>query len=214
MSNRSVIIEEIRAALALDPRIAHAAEVAVAEREGRVTLRGTVRSVHQRRTAVEIAKSARGVRAVEDGLRIDPREPSPDNEIRGAAPHRRRAMDDTIVTVRFTDLGEARRALRMLKLFRSEGQLRVRAAALVERSGAARIGGPDDGAAPRSHADERAVALEEISRDLEPGVTLVIAEVEDPDPDVLDSALDALGGSATQRSAEAFYAEVGVAARR
>ena len=85
MSNRNVIIEETRAALARDPRIAHADEVAVAEREGRVTLRGTVRSLHQRRTAVEIAKSARGVRAVEDGLRIDPRDHTRDNEIRGAA---------------------------------------------------------------------------------------------------------------------------------
>jgi hypothetical protein len=159
-------------------------------------------------------------------------------------------MDDTIVTVRFTDFGEARRALRMLKLLGSEGQLRVRAAALVERSGEGRTAGPDDGeggylpqggvigtlvdalagpagdvlarptegfrphGAPWADADERALALEEISWDLEPEVTLVIAEVEDPDPDVLDSALDALGGSATQRSAEAFYAEVGVAARR
>ncbi len=85
MSNRNIIIEETRTALERDPRIAHAAEVAVAEREGRVTLRGTVRSIHQRRTAVEIAKSVRGVRAVEDGLRIDPRDHSLDNEIRGAA---------------------------------------------------------------------------------------------------------------------------------
>jgi osmotically-inducible protein OsmY len=85
MSNRNVIIEEIRAALEGDARIAHAAEVAVAEREGMVTLRGTVRSPHQSRTAVEIAKSVRGVRAVEDGLRIDPRDRSRDNEIRGAA---------------------------------------------------------------------------------------------------------------------------------
>jgi osmotically-inducible protein OsmY len=85
MSNRNVIIEEIRAALEGDARIAHAAEVAVAEREGMVTLRGTVRSPHQSRTAAEIAKSVRGVRAVEDGLRIDPRDHSLDNEIRGAA---------------------------------------------------------------------------------------------------------------------------------
>jgi osmotically-inducible protein OsmY len=85
MSNGNVIIEEIRVALERDPRIAHAAEVAVAEREGRVTLRGTVRSVHQRRTAVAIAKAAHGVRAVDDGLRIDPRDHSRDNEIRGAA---------------------------------------------------------------------------------------------------------------------------------
>ena len=85
MSNSNVIIEDIRAALEHDPRIAHAAEFAVAEREGRVTLRGTVRSAHQRRTAVAIAESARGVRSVGDGLRIDPRDHSRDNEIRGAA---------------------------------------------------------------------------------------------------------------------------------
>jgi osmotically-inducible protein OsmY len=85
MKNRNVIIEDTRTALERDPRIAHAAEIAVAEREGRVTLRGTVRSIHQRRTAVEIAKSVPGVRAVEDGLRIDPRDHTRDSEIRGAA---------------------------------------------------------------------------------------------------------------------------------
>jgi osmotically-inducible protein OsmY len=85
MSSPNVITEEIRSALERDPRIAHAAEVAVAEREGTVTLRGTVRSLHQRRTAVEIAKSVAGVQAVEDGLRIDPRDHALDNEVRGAA---------------------------------------------------------------------------------------------------------------------------------
>jgi osmotically-inducible protein OsmY len=85
MKNRNVIIEDTRTALERDPRIAHAAEVAVAEREGRVTLRGTVRSIHQRRTAVEIAKSVPGVLAVEDGLRVDPRDHTRDSEIRGAA---------------------------------------------------------------------------------------------------------------------------------
>jgi osmotically-inducible protein OsmY len=85
MSSRNVITEEIRTALERDPRIAHAAEVAVAERAGRVTLRGTVRSIHQRQTAVEIAKSVPGVRAVDDGLRIDPRDHTRDSEIRGAA---------------------------------------------------------------------------------------------------------------------------------
>ena len=85
MSNQNVIVEEVRAALGSYPRIAHAAEVAVAEREGRVTLRGTVRSIHQRRTAVELAKAVPGVRTVDDGLRIDPRDHTRDNEIRGAA---------------------------------------------------------------------------------------------------------------------------------
>ena len=122
-------------------------------------------------------------------------------------------MNDTIVTVRFTDLGAARRALRILKLLDSEGQLRVRAAALVERPAPGRVGGvfarPTEGfrahGAPWSRAGERALALEEISRDLEPGVALVIAEVEDPDPDALDSALDALGGTPARRDAATFY---------
>ena len=51
-------------------------------------------------------------------------------------------MNDTIVTVRFTDIGAARRALRMLKLLDSEGQLRVRAGALVERPALGRVGSP------------------------------------------------------------------------
>jgi osmotically-inducible protein OsmY len=59
--------------------------VAVSEREGTVTLRGTVRSLHQRRAAVEVARSVPGVLAVEDGLRVDPRDRFHDAEIRGAA---------------------------------------------------------------------------------------------------------------------------------
>jgi hypothetical protein len=151
-------------------------------------------------------------------------------------------MDDTIVTVRFADLGDARRGLSMLKLLHSEGQLRVRTAALVERSGDGGAGRPINGGflpqdgivgslvdalsgpvgalfarpaegfrahgAPWSHADERELALEEIGRELEPGVALVVAEVEDIDPEVLDSALDALGGNATRRPAEAFYGDL------
>lgn len=85
MANDPVIIESTRDALARDSRIAHAKEIAVAEREGRVTLRGTVRSVHQRRTAVEIARSVPGVRGVDDQLRVDPRDSSRDDEIRGTA---------------------------------------------------------------------------------------------------------------------------------
>ena len=161
-------------------------------------------------------------------------------------------MDDTIVTVRFTELGEARRALRMLKLLDSEGQLRVRAAALVERPGhgsgpparaadeatvflpqggvvgmlvdglsgplGAEFARPTDGfrrhGKPSPHADEQELAVDEMGRNLEPGVTLVIAEIEDPDADALDAALDALGGTATRRGADAFYAELGAAGRR
>jgi hypothetical protein len=61
---------------------------------------------------------------------------------------------------------------------------------------------------PSPHEDERDLVLEEISSSLEPGVTLVIAEIADPDPSVLDSTLDALGGTATRRAAHDVYAEV------
>ena len=85
MSSDKVIIEEVSAALARDPRLHHPAEVAVAEQDGTVALRGSVRSLRQRRVAVEIAKSVRGVRAVEDELSIDLLDRWQDDEIRGAA---------------------------------------------------------------------------------------------------------------------------------
>ena len=79
------VVDVIRARYARDPRIHHPAQLAVSERAGTVTLRGTVRSLHQRRVAVEIAKSVRGVRAVQDELSVDPRDLWLDDEIRGAA---------------------------------------------------------------------------------------------------------------------------------
>jgi osmotically-inducible protein OsmY len=85
MGNDQVIIEGVRAALERDPRIAHPAEIAIAAQAGMVTLRGTVRSLHQRRATIEVAGSVAGVRAVTAGLRIDPREHARDDEIRGAA---------------------------------------------------------------------------------------------------------------------------------
>ena len=79
------IAEQIRASLASDARIHHPAEIAVSERAGNVTLRGTVAGPHQRRTAVEIARSVSGVTAVDDQLRIDPHDDVRDGELRGAA---------------------------------------------------------------------------------------------------------------------------------
>jgi hypothetical protein len=61
---------------------------------------------------------------------------------------------------------------------------------------------------PSPHDGERELALEDISRTLEPGVTLVIAEIADPDPDVLDSTLAGLGTTVTQRPAQDVYAEL------
>jgi len=85
MSNEQVIVDEIRGTLKSDPRIHNPAELAVSEKGGTVTLRGTVRSLHQRRTVVEIARSMRGVHAVQDELRVDPRDHWRDEELRGAA---------------------------------------------------------------------------------------------------------------------------------
>jgi osmotically-inducible protein OsmY len=62
------VANEIRARYGPNPRLHHSTEVAVSERAGTVTLRGTVRSLRQRRVAVDIAKSPGGVRAVADEL--------------------------------------------------------------------------------------------------------------------------------------------------
>jgi hypothetical protein len=156
-------------------------------------------------------------------------------------------MEDTIVSVRFTELGRARRALHDLERLDEDGRLKVRGATLVQRSGQGGIDTPqaardDDGhylppggsismvldllggplgilfARPdedyhghggRSPYDgDRELALEEMSRSLEPGIMLLIAEIADPDPDVLDPALRALGGIVTRRPAREVYAEI------
>jgi len=85
MSNDTTIVDEVRAALERDPRVPHPMEVAVSEQGGTVTLRGSVGSFHQRHAAVQIAKSVRGVRGVEDELSLDLRDRWEDDEIRGAA---------------------------------------------------------------------------------------------------------------------------------
>jgi hypothetical protein len=156
------------------------------------------------------------------------------------------SSDDTVITARFTDAGRARRALHELQRLDDDGRLRVRAAALLERSGQDRItlseGANEEGAfmppagivgilvdaltgppsavvarpsegfyghdAKPDHEGEHELALESITKNLEPGVTLVVAEIVDPDPDVLEATLDELGGTVTQRPAQDVYAEI------
>jgi osmotically-inducible protein OsmY len=84
MSNRE-IADAVWNEIDRDPRIPHAREVAVSEREGTVTLRGSVSSFRQRRAAVQIARSVPGVRYVADELTIDLRDHFDDDQIRGAA---------------------------------------------------------------------------------------------------------------------------------
>jgi osmotically-inducible protein OsmY len=85
MSDGTTIVDDVRAALESDPRLPHPTEVAVSEQGGTVTLRGSVGSFHQRHAAVQIAKTVRGVRRVEDELSLDLRDHWEDDQIRGAA---------------------------------------------------------------------------------------------------------------------------------
>ena len=73
--------------LDLDPRIPDSLEIAVAEDDGIVTLRGTVESFSQRRAAAQDAKNVDGVYDIDNQLNVsltgaDRRD---DDEIRGAA---------------------------------------------------------------------------------------------------------------------------------
>lgn len=84
MSNTE-IADAVRTTIDRDPRLRHASEVAVSEREGTVTLRGSVSSFRQRHAAVQIARSVPGVRDVVDELTIDVQDRFQDDQIRGAA---------------------------------------------------------------------------------------------------------------------------------
>jgi osmotically-inducible protein OsmY len=79
------IIDEVRERYVRDPRIPHAAEIAVSEQHGTVTLRGTVGSPRQVRAAVDIAQSVRGVRTMNSELTLDPRDHWDDDELKGRA---------------------------------------------------------------------------------------------------------------------------------
>jgi osmotically-inducible protein OsmY len=85
MHDENGISDEIQARYVRDDRIPHPAQVAVYERAGTVTLRGSVASPRQLRAAVEIAKSVRGVRAVVNELSVDPLDHWEEGELKGAA---------------------------------------------------------------------------------------------------------------------------------
>ena len=78
--------DNVKAALARDPRVDHDQAIAVFASAGVVTLRGTVESVKQRHAAVEDAHAVTGVDAVYDELNLRPLPHDPrDDEIRGTA---------------------------------------------------------------------------------------------------------------------------------
>jgi osmotically-inducible protein OsmY len=78
--------DNVKAALARDPRVDHDQAVAVFASAGAVTLRGTVETVKQRHAAVEDAHAVTGVDVVYDELNLRPLPHDPrDDEIRGKA---------------------------------------------------------------------------------------------------------------------------------
>jgi osmotically-inducible protein OsmY len=78
--------DNVKAALARDPRVDHDQAIAVFASAGVVTLRGTVESAKQRHAAVEDAHAVTGVDAVYDELDLRPLPHDPrDDEIRGKA---------------------------------------------------------------------------------------------------------------------------------
>jgi osmotically-inducible protein OsmY len=79
--------DDVRNALADDPRILYVNEIAVDAYGGAVTLRGTVGSFAEQRAAVADARRTRGVSDVYDDLqvRLLDRDRREDAEIRGAA---------------------------------------------------------------------------------------------------------------------------------
>jgi osmotically-inducible protein OsmY len=85
MTHNERIIEDIRDLYERDRRIPHPAEIAISEHGGTVTLRGSLGSLHQLRTAVELAKNAPGVRRVDNQLSLDPLDNWKDGELRGVA---------------------------------------------------------------------------------------------------------------------------------
>ena len=77
--------DDVRSAIARDPRILDPIDIAVSGDGGIVTLRGNVRSFKQRRAAVEAAKEVDAVHEVVDELVVHLRDDVWDDEVRGAA---------------------------------------------------------------------------------------------------------------------------------
>jgi uncharacterized membrane protein len=62
--------------------------------------------------------------------------------------------------------------------------------------------------AAAAHADDQDIALVAISGQIEPGHTVLVAEVGEVAAEVVDNAMSALGGTVTRRSAAEVYDEI------
>jgi len=64
------------------------------------------------------------------------------------------------------------------------------------------------GVAAAAHADDQDIALTALAGQIAPGSTVLVAEVSEVTPDVIDKTMATLGGTVTRRSAADVYAEV------
>ena len=64
------------------------------------------------------------------------------------------------------------------------------------------------GVAAADHADDQDIALDAISGQIEPGQTVLVAEVGEVATEVIDNAMAELGGTVTRRSAADVYDEI------
>ncbi len=64
------------------------------------------------------------------------------------------------------------------------------------------------GVAAADHADDQDIALDAISGQVGPGQTVLVAEVGEVTPEVVDNAMSGLGGTITRRSAADVYDEI------
>jgi osmotically-inducible protein OsmY len=108
VSYNAIVEDDVRGALARDPRIPSPDEVAVSSADGTVVLRGTVGSFSQRRAAVSDARSTPGVDDLDDQLqvRILNDERREDADIRGIALqilHWDTEVPDELVDVKVSD---------------------------------------------------------------------------------------------------------------
>jgi uncharacterized membrane protein len=70
------------------------------------------------------------------------------------------------------------------------------------------LGALTGGSVEIGRAGDQDVALEGISKQIEPGSTALVAEVTEYTPSLLDTAMDGVGGTVSRRQASDVYAEV------
>jgi uncharacterized membrane protein len=70
------------------------------------------------------------------------------------------------------------------------------------------LGALTGGSVEIGRAGDEDIALEAISREIEPGSTALVADVTEYTPMLLDTAMDGVGGTVSRRPASDVYAEV------